>query len=170
MKAIQAENSVGWPILTESNVRKCYPETAETPKGHLNQKHVRSIKPAPFAEGSTKTIRVKKERDLCTKVYDVREIILYDQTGQFPKRSLRGNTYIIVLVEIDSNTIVAEPTKSRKDVEVTRAYRSMMKRLCQSGIVPRKHVLDNKVSENKKAIIQDEFKMQMELVPPGCHR
>ena len=37
------------------------------------------------------------------------------------------------------------------------------------GIVPRKHVLDNAVSEAMKEAIRDKYKMKMELVPPGCH-
>ena len=45
-----------------------------------------------------------------------------------------------------------------------------MTRLKRAGIVPKKHVLDNEVSEAMKAIIRDEYHMDMELVPPGCHR
>ena len=46
LKAVKAGNYVGWPLLSEKNVRKYYPETTETPKGHMNQtrKNVRSIK------------------------------------------------------------------------------------------------------------------------------
>jgi hypothetical protein len=34
----------------------------------------------------------------------------------------------------------------------------------------KKHVLDNKVSDNMKNNIRDTCKLVMELVPPGCHR
>jgi hypothetical protein len=46
LKAIKADKYVGWPMLNERNVKKYYPETIETPKGHLNQtrKNVRSTK------------------------------------------------------------------------------------------------------------------------------
>ena len=46
MKAIRAGNFLGWPLLTVENVQKHYPETEETPKGHLNQSRhsVRSTK------------------------------------------------------------------------------------------------------------------------------
>ena len=37
LKAVKAGNYTGWPLLTERNVSKYYPETTETPKGHLNQ-------------------------------------------------------------------------------------------------------------------------------------
>ena len=54
---------------------------------------------------------------------------------------------------------------------MTRAYHTMMTWLKQGGgVIPRKHVLDNEVSEAMKAIIWDEYHMDMELAPPGCHR
>jgi hypothetical protein len=39
-----------------------------------------------------------------------------------------------------------------------------------AGIVPKKHVLNNAVSKNMKNHIRDTCKVDMELVPPGCHR
>ena len=45
----------------------------------------------------------------------------------------------------------------------------MMLRLQRSGIIPKKHILDNEVSEALKTIIQDEYKIQLKLVPPGTH-
>ena len=59
-------------------------------------------------------------------MYTVRETIFSDQTGQFPKRSLRGKKYVMVLVEIDSNTILVTPMKSRHDGEMKGAYQSMI--------------------------------------------
>jgi hypothetical protein len=37
LKAIKAGNYISWPMLTECNVNKYYPETSETSKGHMNQ-------------------------------------------------------------------------------------------------------------------------------------
>ena len=48
-------------------------------------------------------------RDVYIKVYDVCNKVFFDQTGQFPTRSKRGNKYIIVIVNIDSNAILVEP-------------------------------------------------------------
>ena len=45
-----------------------------------------------------------------------------------------------------------------------------MMRLKTAGIVLRKHVLDNEVSSAMTDVIRDKYKMEMELVPPGCHR
>jgi hypothetical protein len=70
IKAIKAGNFVGWPLLTEKNVAKYYPETTETPKGHMNQtrKHAQ-----PFEEANTATLRNKKTQDVYVKTYDVIE-------------------------------------------------------------------------------------------------
>ena len=45
-----------------------------------------------------------------------------------------------------------------------------MMRLKRAGIIPKKHVLDNEVSEATKEVIRNEYQMEMELVPSGCHR
>jgi hypothetical protein len=37
IKAVKAGNFIGWPLLMEKNIAKYYPETDETPKGHMNQ-------------------------------------------------------------------------------------------------------------------------------------
>ena len=73
----------------------------------------------------------------------------------------------MVMVEIDSNAILVEPLKSRKDVELTRAYQVLMMQLNNAGIVPRKHVLDNEVSSTMTEVIRNKYKMEMELVLPG---
>ena len=170
LKAIQSGNFVGWSLLKTKNVQKYYPESTETPKGHMNQtrKNVRSTKTKPLETAhNNQLLRSQKKRDVYTKVYNVRETIFSDQTGKFPKQSLRSNKYIMVLVEIDSNAIMVEPMKSQKGVKLTRAYRGLMQQLHRVGIVPKTYILDNEVSKNMKAMIRDKFKMEMELVPPS---
>ena len=46
----------------------------------------------------------------------------------------------------------------------------MMLWMKRAGIVPQKHILDNELSTTMKNIFHNEYKMKMELVPPGCHR
>ena len=45
-----------------------------------------------------------------------------------------------------------------------------MKRLHRAGVVPKKHVMDNEVSESMKEMTRDDYKLTLELVPPGMHR
>ena len=88
LKAIQAGNYIGWPLLTAQKVKKYYPETIETPKGHMNQtrKDVRSAKPKPLENCDTSTLHGKKVRDIYNKVYDVRNTIF--QTKQAIPKAL----------------------------------------------------------------------------------
>ncbi len=122
LKAIKAGNYIGWPMLTDCNVNKYYPETSETSKGHMNQtcKNVRSTKAkrTPLETCDTLQSHGKKVRDTYMTMYDLRETMFSDQTGQFPARSQSGNKYIMVLVKINSNAILVEPMKSRKDAEM----------------------------------------------------
>jgi hypothetical protein len=76
----------------------------------------------------------------------------------------------MVMVDIDSSAILVEPIKNRTDPELTRAYSTLITRLHRAGVVPRKHVLDNEISQAMKTLITDTYKMTYELVPPGCHR
>ncbi len=122
LKALKAGNYIGWPMLTECNVNKYYPETSETSKGHMNQtrKNVRSTKAkrTPLETFDTLQLHGKKVRDIYTTIHDVRKTMFSDQTGQFPMHLQSGNKYIMVLVEMDSNAILVEPMKSRKDAEM----------------------------------------------------
>ena len=118
LKAIAAGNFIGWPLINVQNVKKYYPETTETPKGHLYQtcKNVRSTNVLETSDATT--LKGKKAQDKGIHVYNVRETIFSDQIGKFPKQSQRGYKFIMVMVEIDSNAILVEPMKSRKDEEM----------------------------------------------------
>ena len=89
----------------------------------------------------------KKVHDVYIKTYNVRETTFSDQTRQFPTRLRSGNKYIMIMVEIDSSAILVEPMKSQKDAEMIRAYNALLLWLKQAGISPKKHVMDNEVSE-----------------------
>ena len=85
LKAIAAGNFIGWPLLNARNVKKCYPESTETPKGHMNQtcKNVRSTKVMEACDATT--LKGKKVRDIGIHVFNVSETIFSNQTGKFPK-------------------------------------------------------------------------------------
>jgi hypothetical protein len=85
----------------------------------------------------------------------VRKTMFSNQTGQFPTRSQQGNKYIMGMGEINSNVILVEPMKCRKDEKMLRAYNAPLLQLKRTGIVPKKHILDNKVSDNMKNHIRN---------------
>jgi hypothetical protein len=68
------------------------------------------------------------------------------------------------MVEIDSSAILVEPMKSCKDAEMIRAYNALLQQLRRAGINPKKHVIDNEVSENMKNHICYNCKLKIEPV------
>ena len=73
----------------------------------------------------------------------------------------------MVMVAIDSNTILVSPIKNRKDAELQRACLELLHRAKEPVITAKKNVLDNEFSTNMKELIRKECKL--ELMPPGCH-
>ena len=69
------------------------------------------------------------------------------------------------MVKIDSKAIIVEPLKSWKNSELTWAHHVLVMRLKRAGIVPKKHVLDNEVSDAMKDVICNKYKMEMKLYP-----
>eukprot|EP00804_Cyclotella_cryptica_P026023 CCRYP_018186-RA/>CCRYP_018186-RA protein AED:0.33 eAED:0.32 QI:0/0/0/1/0/0/4/0/305 len=45
-----------------------------------------------------------------------------------------------------------------------------MSHLHRAGIQPRKHILDNEISQATKDLIHNKYHMQYQLAPPGCHQ
>jgi hypothetical protein len=94
LQTIKAGNYIGWPMLTERNVRKYYPKTDEIIKGHKNQhqKNMQStkVKFVTFEIAEYPEMRGNKIHDVYISTYKVRKTMFSDQTGQFPTGSKRG--------------------------------------------------------------------------------
>jgi len=75
----------------------------------------------------------------------------------------------MVLIEIDSNTILVEAMKNRMTGEMIQAYQVLVECLCSAGINPTMHIPDNECSaEFKERIKSNNTKYQ--FVPPHDHR
>ena len=74
----------------------------------------------------------------------------------------------MILYDFDSNSILAEATKNRSSIELTRAYKQLHGRLLSNGLKPRYHKLDNKLLLAMKEYMDKEIRYQ--LVPPHQHR
>jgi hypothetical protein len=51
--------------------------------------------------------------------------IYTDQTGRFPVVSSKGNKFIMILYDYDSNAILAQPIKDRTSPELLKAFQAM---------------------------------------------
>ena len=166
LKAINGGNYATWPHLSAEAVRKHFPESDETHQGHMRsvKQGIRSTKQKKepitikVEGGEELTIPLKKHNDIYLKIEEPRETMYTDQTGAFPTRSRKGNRYIMIMCEMDSNVIMSEAMKNRTAGEMVRAYQVLMKKLKAAGIKPKKHVLDNECSEEfKQAIMENEL-------------
>ena len=102
-------------------------------------------------------------------IEELNGMISTDQTGRFPTISQRGNKYIMVLYNYDSNAILATGTKGRKGTELIESYEILYKRLVSAGIKPVLQRLDNEASDGLiSAIKKNDLKYQ--LAAPYLHR
>ena len=92
-----------------------------------------------------------------------------DQSGKFPQKSSRGNQYIMLLIEMDSDVILVEAMKNRKSGETVQAYQKLGGRLKVYGVVPKHHVLDNECSKEFKEAIRS-ISMTFQLADAHDHR
>ncbi len=114
-----------------------------------------------------------KQKEAIFKVYNLSnksQCLMYtNQTSKFSKKSSCGHQYIMVLIKIDSNTILVEAMKNRTAGEMIHAYQVLVECLCSVGVNPKMHNLDNECSvEFKERIKLSNMKYQ--LIPPHNHR
>ena len=95
--------------------------------------------------------------------------IFSDQTGRFPITSSRGNKYIMIVYDFDSNAILAEPLKSRTEIELVRAYTHLHSYLTSRVLKPSLQRLDNEAPGLLKKFMHDN-QVKFQLVPPHLHR
>jgi hypothetical protein len=95
--------------------------------------------------------------------------IYTDQTGRFPVVSSKGNKYIMILYDYDSNAILAQPIKDSTAPELLRAFQVMEQELVARGLRPKLMKLDNDASKLLKTYLHQQD-IIFKLVPPYIHR
>ena len=169
--AIKRNAFISWPGLTANLVSKYLPKTEATIKGHIRQKYkgTQSTQPTKLIKQEVPEIISKRTNQLFLNVTEFSNKIYTDQTGRFPVTSSRGYKYIMVAYDYDSNNIIAEPVKSRTGVHIKEAYHNIRQLLCNRGLQPSMHVLDNECSKILKDYMAKENE-NYQLVPPHLHR
>jgi hypothetical protein len=95
--------------------------------------------------------------------------IYTDQTGRFLVVSGKGNKYIMILYDYDSNAILAQPIKDRTAPELLRAFQIMEQESVARGLKPKLMKLDNEASKLFKTYLHQQ-NITFQLVPPYSHR
>ena len=177
--AISKNNLSSWPGLTTKLIHRHLPKSTYTYQGHMHKEY----------QGlqSTKVNRVNlteqlqdsfpisdipniKTNNVCYILVNPQEIATgyLDLTGRFPRRSSRGNEYILVAYHYDANLIKAIPLKNRRGQTITESWQLLHNEFQRAGEAPKVYVLDN---EKSKDLI-DSFiaeKVDYQLVAPYRH-
>jgi hypothetical protein len=147
--AIKNGNFITWPGLTEHAVEKHLSKSTATTKGHLNQQRQNArttqIKTTNARNEESDTDRGIKTQFVYAATIDAGQIYT-DQTGIFPVVSSKGNIYIMILYDYDSNAILAQPIKDRTAPELLKAFQIMEQELVARGLKPKRMKLDNEAS------------------------
>jgi hypothetical protein len=95
--------------------------------------------------------------------------IYTEQTGIFPVAFSKGNKYIMILYDYDSNAILTQPIKDRTAPELLKAFQVMEHALVVRCLKPKLMKLDNEASKLLKAHLHQQD-ITFQLVSPYSHR
>jgi hypothetical protein len=143
IRAIKQGHFVTWPGPTTSLVHKHLPKSLATVKGHLNQqrKSLQSTKPNSIQPNDDLSPSSDSPNEQSHHLYaatiELTGQTATDLTGQFPSNSSRGNKYILILYNYNSNSILAKPMKNHSDSEHLRAYNKLHQYLVIRGFKPK---------------------------------
>jgi hypothetical protein len=73
----------------------------------------------------------------------LKNLIATNLPGRYPVTSRKGNKYMFVLYNYDSNLIIAEPIKSRNASDLVNGFDTCYKALTKNGFKARKIRLPN---------------------------
>ena len=171
MKAINNGNLLSWPGIENIKASHLSPKLA-TAKGHLDQerKNLQSTKIPASILPSLDTPPIKSyECFAMIQDYNTMHRGFSDLTGRFPHTSARGNKYILMVYDSDSNAILSEPLKSKAAGEITRGWKTIYDRLARHGNAPKLFILDNEVSGEFRQALK-KYNVDFQLAPPHMHR
>jgi hypothetical protein len=121
ISAVKNGNFTSWPGLTEQAGEKHLSKSTSTIKGHLNQQRKNSrttkIKNTQVIITEPDFDHGIKTRFVYAATIDAGQIYT-DQTGRFRVVSSKGNKYIMILYDYDSNAILAQPIKYKTGPEL----------------------------------------------------
>jgi hypothetical protein len=124
IQAIKAGNYKTRPTITSSTVRRHFPESNKTQKGHTKKQRqgVQSARVLAETTDVTNVPALPKMKDICIKIHNATNMMHSNKTGRFPAILSRGEKIIMVLVEVNGNYIDAEPMKNELEGSMIKAY------------------------------------------------
>lgn len=127
---------------------------------------MRSTKPKAKESATTSTA---KSRQCCIKIIELSRKLCIDQTGRFLVTSSKGNKYVIVIYDHDSNVILARAIKTKSALEQLEKIKEIHSYLNQRNIIPKIHIIDNECPEIVNNCITSTKNIELLLVPSYLH-
>ena len=178
VQAINNNHFVTWPGLTTNLIKKYLPKSIFTYQGHMksekqglqSSKHQPSLDEEQDYFPTPQNPNVKSNQVCYALVKPESTTTAYmDLTGRFPKKSSRGNEYILVGYHYDGNYIHGIPLKDRRGQSISNAWQQLNNVFKKSGVMPEMYVLDNETSKELIEAFNNEH-ITYQLVTPYKHR
>ena len=177
LRAIRRGHLTTFPSLTTQLITKHLPKSLATTLGHQDQeaKNIRSTRLllpiTPEDDPDVAPPREPRSHAICATLLPESSLLksYSDQTGRFHTPSGRGNHYIFLLYNFDTNSIHTMAIPNRYAATIRNAWEVTHQHLLHQGHAPELHVLDNECSADlKKAFTK--YNVQFQRVPPKEHR
>ena len=133
-----------------------------------NRANVRSTKLLPNQECHEMTTTEVRHHEFFIKTVELSGKIYSDKTCRFPLTSSKGNRYVMIVYDQDSNAILTETFKSRSAEYLPAATSKMHIFLRERGVHPKIHIMDNECSSTVQYYLNNN-NIELQLVPPNLH-
>ena len=100
-----------------------------TNKKRSKLENVESTGPPTGIRGNNNQHTPKNHHNVYMKVSDMKHTMYTVYTGKFQVTSRRGHKYLIIMCELDSNTILSETMKTKNEKEIIFTYQTSLNRL-----------------------------------------
>ena len=173
MKSIRNKQLLTWPGIELINFEKYMKDNVDTPMGHLSQerKGLRSTKTKIETFDDMQPKRQPKQFEVMSKIieFNAKEMAYGDITSAFPYTSTRGNKYIYLMYDYDSNAVMVKALPNRQAATIRKCWDTLHLRLTQHGHTIKHFILDNEISEEIKTSFR-KYNITFQCVPPHTHR
>ncbi len=134
-EAIRNQNFVTWPAIHTINFDKFLGDKTSIYLGHMYQ--VRSnLQSTVYMDNNFFPINNPSHKKSFATISQIimfspKEFEYGDLMGAFPFKSSRGNQYLYVLYDFDSNAILVHPLKTRQAAAIKHAWETLYTQLTQ---------------------------------------
>ena len=172
-KAINNKQLLTWPGIDKMNFEKYVQDNVATNLGHMKQERasLRTTKNVISEMEDVNPPMTPKSYEIASQIFEFsqKQMSYGDLTGAFPYTSSRGNKYIYIMYDWDSNIILAKAIPNRQAATIKKAWEELYQKLTIHGHEVKHFMIDNEISKDLVKAFK-KYNIQYQLVPPHIHR